>query len=236
MRLAVIPARGGSKRIPHKNIKPFNGKPIIAWSIAAAQDCGCFDVVAVSTDDREIAAVAERYGAAVPFLRPAELADDHVGTFPVVRHAVDWYCRGGVAPSEVCCIYATAPFLDPADLRHGLESLKAAGSEFAFAVATFPSPIQRALRLNRDQRVEMFHPENFHMRSQDLEPAYHDAGQFYWGRASAWMSEERVLGPNAIAVRLPRYRVQDIDTEEDWEMAEHLFRALALARARSSTP
>jgi N-acylneuraminate cytidylyltransferase len=230
MRLAVIPARGGSKRIPHKNIRLFNGKPMIAWSIAAAQDSGCFDVVAVSTDDREIAAVAERYGAAVPFLRPTELADDHVGTFPVVRHAVEWYCRDAVAPSEVCCVYATAPFLDPVDIRYGLDVLEAQGSGFAFAVTSFPSPIQRALRLNDDSRVEMFHPEHFSARSQDLEPAYHDAGQFYWGRTSAWRNEKRVFGPQATAVILPRYRVQDIDTEEDWEMAEHLFRALELAR------
>jgi N-acylneuraminate cytidylyltransferase len=233
MRLAVIPARGGSKRIPRKNIRLFNDKPMIAWSIAAARDSGCFDVVAVSTDDREIAAVARQYGAAVPFFRPAELADDHVGTIPVMRHAVEWYSQNTAAPSEVCCVYATAPFIDPADIRRGFDVFIASGSSYTFSVTTFPSPIQRAFRLNRDSRVEMFHPELFNARSQDLEPAYHDAGQFYWGRACAWRSQERVFGPNATVVILPRYRVQDIDTEEDWEMAEHLFRALALARVSS---
>ncbi len=225
MRLAVIPARGGSKRIPRKNIRPFNGKPMVAWSIEAARASGCFDVIAVSTDDAEIAEVARAFGAAAPFVRPAELSNDYAGTMDVVRHAVEWYAGNGEAPEEVCCIYATAPFVDPEDIRRGLDVLRSTGSSYAFAATTFASPIQRAFRLTTAGRVEMFDPKMFSVRSQDLEPAYHDAAQFCWGGASAWLAGERTFGPGASVVVLPRSRVQDIDTLEDWDMAERLWRA-----------
>lgn len=229
MRLAVIPARGGSKRIPRKNIKPFAGKPMIAWSIAAALESKCFDVVAISTDDAEIAEVARGYGAEIPFMRPLELSDDRTGTIPVVRHAVEWYFQQGAAPSEVCCLYATAPFIRAADIRLGLDVLTRSQANYAFTVTTYPSPIQRAFRLTGEGRVEMFHPELYNTRSQELEVAYHDAAQFYWGRASAWLAEERVFGASASVVVLPRYRVQDIDTQEDWVMAQYLFEVLKQA-------
>lgn len=182
MNLAVIPARGGSKRIPRKNIKPFCGKPMIAWSIEAALASGCFDRVIVSTDDEEIAAVAREYGAEVPFMRSAELADDYAGTTPVIRDAVLRYAELYQMPAFVCCLYATAPFVQPADLQQGLATLQQADdAAYAFSVTSFPAPIQRALRVNQQGRVEMFQPENFHTRSQDLEPAFHDAGQFLLG-------------------------------------------------------
>lgn len=225
MKLALIPARGGSKRIPRKNIRPFNGKPMIAWSIEAARDTACFDVIAVSTDDAEIADVARSFGATVPFVRPPELSDDHAGTTAVVRHAVEWYMQKGDAPEVVCCIYATAPFVDPADIRRGLAMLTEEDCSYVFTVTTFPSPIQRAFRLIGG-RVEMFQPDQFEKRSQDLEIAYHDAAQFYWGRATAWQAEERLFGSGARAIVLSRSRVQDIDTPEDWDMAELMWHAL----------
>lgn len=226
MNIAVIPARGGSKRIPRKNIREFCGKPMIAWSIAAARQSGCFDRVLVSTDDPEIAAVAERFGAEAPFVRPAELSNDHAGTIPVMRHAVEWLVKQRSAPENICCIYATAPFISPDDIRAGLELLQGNRVAFAFSVTTFPYPIQRALRLTQKGRVQMFSRKYSATRSQDLEEAYHDAGQFYWGRAEAWLAEKIIFGPDSLPVILPRHRVQDIDTMEDWRRAELMFTAL----------
>lgn len=225
MKLAVIPARGGSKRIPRKNVKPFCGRPIIEWSIEAALESACFDRVLVSTDDPEIAEQARRSGAEAPFVRPAELSDDHTGTIPVVRHAVQWQTVNGARAEWVCCIYATAPFLRSSDLRRGFETLSGSGADFAFSVTKYPFPIQRAVRLDARGRVEMFQPEAFNVRSQDLEEAYHDAAQFYWGRADAWLTAGTIFGPQSCAVVLPAHRVQDIDTPEDWTRAEWMFRA-----------
>ena len=226
MKLAVIPARGGSKRIPRKNIKTFCGKPMIAWSIEAALQSGCFDAVAVSTDDAEIAEVARAHGAIVPFMRPAELSDDHTGTIPVIRHAIEWHQHQGQTPERVCCIYATAPFVRAEDLKRGLRVLEETGCDYAFSVTSYAFPIQRAIRITPQGRVEMFHPEHFNTRSQDLEEAFHDAGQFYWGQASAWLAGKPIFSPDAAPVILPRHRVQDIDTPEDWTRAEWLFKAM----------
>ena len=226
MKIAVIPARGGSKRIPRKNIRPFGGKPMIAWSIEAALQSGCFDQVIVSTDDTEIAEVAITCGAAVPFMRPAELSDDHTGTIPVIRHAIEWFKQQGAVPGKVCCIYATAPFVRGENIQKGLDILDSTGSDYAFSVTSYAFPIQRALRLTAAGRVEMFHPEHFNTRSQNLEEAYHDAGQFYWGRSSAWLAGKPIFSPDATPVILPRHRVQDIDTPEDWERAEWMFKAM----------
>jgi pseudaminic acid cytidylyltransferase len=228
MKLAVIPARGGSKRIPRKNIKLFCGKPMIAWSIEAALHSECFDQVVVSTDDFEIAEVACKCGAQVPFMRPTELSDDYTGTTAVVVHAIDWFTAQGETPAQVCCLYATAPFVSSDDLRRGLTVLTETRCDYAFSVTTYAFPIQRAIRLNEVGRIEMFRPEHFNTRSQDLETAYHDAGQFYWGRAVAWVQGRMVFGPTAAPVMLPRHRVQDIDTPEDWLMAEYLFQAFKL--------
>jgi pseudaminic acid cytidylyltransferase len=226
MRLAIIPARGGSKRIPRKNIKPFSGLPMMAWSIAAAQQSGCFDRIIVSTDDIEIAQVALAHGADVPFLRPPELSGDYSGTIPVVAHAVAWQNQHGGPAQDACCIYATAPFVQAEDLRRGLQTLKSSGANYAFSVTSYAFPIQRAIRITAQQRVEMFQPEHFGTRSQDLEEAWHDAGQFYWGKASAWLAGKPLFSNDAAPVRLPRHRVQDIDTPEDWQRAEWLFKAM----------
>lgn len=226
MKVAIIPARGGSKRIPRKNIKPFCGKPMIAWSIEAALQSGCFDRIIVSTDDSEIAAVARQHGAEVPFMRPAELSDDHTGTIPVIRHAIEWCNQQGPRVELACCLYATAPFVRAEDLLHGLATLQGNDCDYAFSVTSYAFPIQRAIRINAKGRVEMFNPEHFNTRSQDLEEAFHDAGQFYWGRADAWLMSKPIFTPDSQPVPLPRHRVQDIDTPEDWSRAEWLFKAM----------
>ncbi len=226
MKIAVIPARGGSKRIPKKNIKPFCGKPMIAWSIEATLISGCFDRIIVSTDDQEIADVALHYGAEVPFLRPKDLSDDHTGTTPVIRHATEWVSKNGTPATHVCCIYATAPFIRPIDIQDGLTALKTAACDYAFSVTSYAFPIQRAVKITPENRVEMFEPAHFQTRSQDLEEAYHDAAQFYWGTADAWLAERPIFGAKSVPVILPRHRVQDIDTPEDWTTAEFMFKAM----------
>lgn len=226
MRLAVIPARGGSKRIPRKNIKPFGGLPMIAWSIRAAINSQCFDRIIVSTDDAEIAVVAKENGAEVPFVRPANLADDHTGTIPVIAHAIGWQNQQGDAATQVCCLYATAPFVQAADLQRGLDVLNKTGADYAFSVTSYAFPIQRAIRITAEQRVDMLQPEHFNTRSQDLPEAWHDAGQFYWGQAQAWLAAKPLFSQGSAPVPLPRHRVQDIDTPEDWERAEWLLKAM----------
>ncbi len=226
MRIAIIPARGGSKRIPRKNIRPFCGVPMIAWSIAAARASKCFEHVIVSTDDDEIAQVAREHDAEVPFLRPKHLADDHTGTIAVIAHAIQELRQRGMDVRETCCIYATAPFIQAADIQRGFSCLCETQADFAFSVTSYAFPIQRAMRMNSNGRVEMFYPEHFNTRSQDLEEAWHDAGQFYWGRVDAWLNGQSVFGEKSVPVILPRYRVQDIDTQEDWVRAEWMFRAM----------
>lgn len=226
MNLAVIPARGGSKRIPRKNIKEFCGKPMLAWSIEAAQQSGCFDDVIVSTDDEEIAAVAQQYGATVPFMRPAELSDDMTGTSPVVWHAIETLAAQGKEYNQVCCIYATAPFLAAESLKQAMDLLQQESASFVFSVTSFPYPIQRALRINSQGHAEMREPEYGPTRSQDLEEAFHDAGQFYLGSATSWLAKKGVFNSGALPFILPRFRVQDIDTPEDWVRAELMMKAL----------
>jgi len=226
MKIAVIPARGGSKRVPRKNIRPFAGKPMIAWSIEAAFASGCFDEIIVSTDDAEIADVARGAGASVPFVRPAELSNDHAGTVPVIKHAVEWAIENGRDVETACCIYATAPFISPADISMASNSLLGSGCDYVFPVTTYAFPIQRAIKINSAKRVEMFDTRYYAVRSQDLEHAYHDCGQFYWGRRDAWLSETPIFSTNAMPIIVPRYRVQDIDTLEDWAYAELLFELL----------
>ena len=219
--VCLIPARGGSKRIPGKNIRPFAGRPMIDWSIAAALDAGCFDRVIVSTDDEAIAETARTAGAEVPFVRPDVLADDHATTAAVIAHALDWLEGRGGLPRALCCLYATAPFVRAGDLLAARAMLDD-GSDFAMPVAAYAFPVQRAVFLDGGH-MRMADPGAFSTRSQDLPEAYHDAGQFYWGTVAAWRSGAPVFGPRTAALVLPRWRVQDIDTPEDWHMAERLF-------------
>lgn len=226
MRVAVIPARGGSKRIPRKNVRPFAGKPMIAHSIATALESSVFDRVVVSTDDPEIAEVARAHGAEAPFVRPAELSDDHTATTAVIAHAVRWLHEHGAAPKAVCCIYATAPFIRAADIRSGLELLESGGWRYVFPATTFGFPIFRSFKRTPAGAVEMFYPEHFGTRSQDLPEALQDAGQFYWGLPEAWLAGERLFDKGSSVVMIPRWRVQDIDTDEDWARAEVLWKVL----------
>ena len=226
MKIAVIPARGGSKRIPRKNIRMFCGKPIIAYSIAAAQQAGLFDQVVVSTDDEEIASVAREFGAMTPFIRPKEIADDFTGTNAVVKHAVAWFDAQSNDVTHACCLYATAPLVQARFITEGHEALAHSDAAFAFSVTSYAFPIQRAVRIRTDGRVDAIYPEHHMTRSQDLAHAYHDAGQFYWGTARAFLEDMPLFAPHSIGVILPRHFVQDIDTLEDWERAELMYRAI----------
>lgn len=226
MKVAVIPARGGSKRIPRKNIKVFCGRPMIAWSILAAQQSGLFDRIIVSTDDEEIAEVARAWGAEVPFLRPDELSDDYAGTTEVIAHAARWCLAQGEAPSAVCCIYATAPLIRAEDLVRGWGTLQSGDWAYAFSATEFSSSIYRSFQELPEGGLRMLFPEHFSTRSQDLPMALHDAGQFYWGRPSAWMEGLRIFDRHSMPVRIPRWRVQDIDDMDDWIRAEMIFKQL----------
>ena len=224
--VAIIPARGGSKRIPHKNIKSFEGKPIIGYSIETALESGLFDRVIVSTDDPEIASVSKSFGAEIPFLRPVELADDFTGTNAVVKHCLEWLLKNNYPVTYACCIYATAPFVHKKYLQEGYKQLVDSGKSFAFSITSFPFAIQRALRIKTDNSVEPIFPENNFTRSQDLENTYHDAGQFYWGTKDAFLNDEVVYSSKSTGVILPRFLVQDIDTLEDWHYAELMYKTL----------
>ncbi len=226
LNIAIIPARGGSKRIPRKNIKDFCGEPMIAWSIKAAKNAKCFDRIIVSTDDREISEVALDYGVEVPFIRPKSLSDDHTPTIPVIAHAIEW-CQQNIAPvHNVCCLYATAPFVMPEDILTAQDLLIKHDADYAFSVTNYSFPIQRAIRINSEGFVGMFNPEYFNVRSQDLEPSYHDAGQFYWGKSAAWLAAKPIFTSKSVPHVLPVYRVQDIDTLDDWVRAELLFKLM----------
>jgi len=231
VRIAVIPARGGSQRIPRKNIRPFCGRPMMAWAIDAALGSALFDHVIVSTDDAEVADVARACGAEVPFTRPADISGHHSGTTEVVTHAVRWSLEARWAVTAVCCLYATAPFVEGDDLRRGLSALESGEWSYAFAATEFAAPIFRAFRQCEGGGVEMFFPEHFDTRSQDLPRALHDAGQFYWGRPDAWLEGRRIFDRHSVPVMIPRWRVQDIDDADDWTRAEMMFTYLKGSRA-----
>lgn len=225
MKLAVIPARGGSKRIPRKNIRPFAGKPMIAYAIHAALKANIFDHIVVSTDDPEIAAVSIAAGAEVPFRRSMNLADDHTPTVPVVADAIHQCRRLGWAVEQVCCIYPGVPFIDTQDILIALTVLEHADSDYVFPVAPFPSAVQRALQRHADGSSHPFFPQYANTRTQDLEPGYYDAGQFYWGRARSWEVGLSIHN-HAKTIVLPEWRVVDIDTPADWDRAEMLHKVL----------
>jgi N-acylneuraminate cytidylyltransferase len=232
IKVAVIPARGGSKRIPRKNIKQFFGKPMIAWSIEAAKKSEIFDRIIVSTDDNEIASIAKEWGAEVPFLRPGELSEDHTATIPVIAHAVDWLLNQGEELEAVCCIYATAPFVDENDIVQGYTELTSGNWAYTFSATDFSAPIFRSFKMTEAGGVEMFYPEHFDTRSQDLPEAFHDAGQFYWGRTESWLQDKIFFSNESKPILIPRWRVQDIDTPSDWQRAEKI--ALQILNSSSS--
>ena len=227
MNICVIPARGGSKRIPRKNIKDFFGKPLIAYSIETAIKSNLFQRVIVSTDDEEIAIIAKKYGAEIPFLRPKELSDDFTGTADVVNHAVEYFENLGEKYEYICTVYATAPFIQVKYLVKGYEVLKSSDAVNAFSSASMPFPIQRSFTIDKNGRCKMFTPEHYSTRSQDLEDSYQDAGQFYWTNRIRQIENDTkmVFSQISIPIILPRHLIQDIDTPEDWQYAELMFEA-----------
>lgn len=230
--IAIIPARGGSKRIPRKNIKPFFGKPMIAYSIEAAINAKLFDEIIVSTDDDEIADIAQKFGASVPFMRPKELSDDFTTTGAVIEHAINFLKNSGEKIKFVCTIYATAPLIDEKYLRLGFEKLSNSHAKYAFSCTSMPFPIWRTFKITDNGRCEMFWKENFAKRSQDLEEAYQDAGQFYWANLDISSSDDVFFGQDSIPIILPRHLVQDIDTLDDWQRAEFLYEALQRSKGK----
>ena len=234
MKVAIIPARSGSKRIPNKNIKRFAGRPMISYSIEAAKKSKLFDWIIVSTDSDAIAEISRQWGAESPFRRPQELSDDYTATGPVVLHALHWMLDKRYDVRVICCIYATAPFLRAEDLVRGYQTMCENCAASAFSVTTFKYPIFRSLKIDSDGRLSMIWPEYLNSRSQDLPEAYHDAGQFYWADAKRFITNKRFLSKDAFPVILPRYLVQDIDTLEDWETAERMYLSLNSINASSS--
>ncbi|TWI72368.1 N-acylneuraminate cytidylyltransferase [Desulfobotulus alkaliphilus] len=228
MNIAIIPARGGSKRIPGKNIRSFAGKPMIAYSIEAAILSGLFDRIIVSTDSPEIASTARKYGAEVPFLRPEKLSDDHTPTTPVLLHCLQHLEKKNTLPEYACCIYATAPLIQPCFIKKGYKTIKTRKVSSVFSVTSFTFPIFRALHITETGHLAMFWPEHELTRSNDLPEAFHDAGQFYWFDCRKFMKHPKIYTDDALPVILPRHLVQDIDTEEDWQRAEYLYKALQL--------
>lgn len=244
MNIAVIPARGGSQRIARKNIRLFAGRPMLAWSIEAARESGLFEHILVSTDDPEIASIARSLGAIVPFMRPDHLADPHTGLIPVVAHAAEWGIEHYPHISGLCCLLATAPLLQVADLAGARQRMDQGNWEYCFSATPFPAPVQRSFRLidpgqgtpatDQPGVVQSLFPEHLNSRSQDLPAVYHDAAQFYWGKPTAWLQQLPIFAEHSTVWLLPRWRVQDIDTEEDWHRAEILFQLIKAGVAAES--
>ena len=231
--VAVITARGGSKRIPNKNIRLLAGKPILAWPILAARATGIFDRIIVSTDSPDIANVAKDWGAEVPFMRPAELSDDYTPTAPVLLHALEFLINNNSNPEYACCIYPTAPFLLPEYLQQGLEELREQNAPAVLSVTTYAYPVLRAFKHCESGYLSYNWPEYELTRSQDLPEFYHDAGQFYWVNVRAFCEQKRIIMPGTRPIILPRKYVQDLDTLEDWDVAE-LMAAFLLLHKKSS--
>ena len=223
-KLAIITARGGSKRIPRKNIRNFLGKPIIAYSIESAIKSGVFDEIMVSTDDDEIAEIAEKFGAKVPFKRSEATSNDTATTTDVIIEVLEEYKKHGQIFDYACCIYPTAPFIKPENLKTGLDKMIESKTEAAFPVVKYSYPVQRALEIGLDGRLTMLYPEHSRSRSQDLKAIFHDAGQFYWFKTSAITPDMELLKMKASPIIVPETVVQDIDTENDWILAEMKYK------------
>lgn len=223
MIVAIIPARGGSKRIPRKNIRDFGGKPMISWTIREAQKSQLFDHIIVSTDDDEIKKISEQHGAIVPFVRPANISDDNTPTVPVISHAIKEIDSSHGHVDYACCIYPCSPLLKDYDLIKSFNMLKSTGENFVYPIVEYPHPIYRSMKQSKDGRMQFIYPEYELTRTQDLEEAFHDAGQFYWGRADAWRKQKK-MHSDGIGMQIPSYRVVDIDTEDDWKRAELYFK------------
>jgi len=227
MKIAVIPARGGSKRIPHKNIKPFAGRPIISYAIKAAQKTRLFDRIIVSTDDVQIAEVAQKYGAEVPFIRDKNLSDDQTHVGPVIEDCCRWLIDNGCLPEFICTIFATVPLISEKDICNAFKLIEEnpdVGN--VSTISKFPSPVQRALTISKDGLLQMSEPDNFNKRSQDLQETYYYTGQFYWSRLESIVAKNMAANLLTLPYIISRSRSQDIDNIEDWEYAEILYKAL----------
>lgn len=227
MRVAIIPARGGSKRIPRKNVKPFFGVPMIARTIQLALESSLFDHVVVSTDDIDIADIAKKAGAQIPFMRPLDLADDLTPTVPVIAHAVQLCGKLGWDISYACCIYPCVPLLNHKDIEAALNMALVQDADFVYPVTDYAHPIQRAMRRSATGAMSLYSPQYELTRTQDLEKSYHDAGLFYWGKASAWLAHKK-MHTAGLGMPIPHWRVVDIDSEDDWRRAELLFKTMQL--------
>ncbi len=225
MNIAIIPARGGSKRIPRKNIKQFHGKPMICWSIDTAKASGLFEHIIVSTDDLEIADIAKNVGAEVPFTRPAELANDSTPTVPVVAHAIDACAGLGWVADHVCCIYPCAPFARVDDIKAGLSMLKEKDADYVYPVVEYTHPVQRAMLRSVEGGMKFLFPEHELARTQDLQKTFHDAGQFYWGKSNSWQDMKK-MHSGGLGLIIPSWSTVDIDTEDDWDRAELIFHTM----------
>lgn len=220
-KIAIIPARGGSKRIPKKNIKDFLGKPIIAYSIEAAIQSNLFDEVIVSTDSEEIAEIAKKYGAKIPFLRSEKNSNDFATTFDVIQEVLEWYSDKNITINKASCIYATAPFITSNLLIQADQNLTSNQFDTVFPVTRFGFPIQRAIKkTNNSGKMELFQPEHLNSRSQDLEPAFQDAGQFYFFIPNEILKKKKLWTDNSGIIEIDELLAQDIDTETDWKLAE----------------
>ena len=224
--LCIIPARGGSKRIPRKNIKDFLGKPIIAYSIEAALRSELFDEVMVSTDDGEIAEIAKKFGAKIPFMRTDKNADDYATTADVLIEVLNEYEKKGEKFDFACCVYPTAPLIKLEDLKKGFDLIKNNEYDSVFSAVEFSFPIWRGLRKSSEEKFEMVWPEYLNSRSQDLETVYHDAGQWYWFKPEKLAVSQKLTGSNSSCFILPNTQVQDIDNEVDWRLAELKYEIL----------
>lgn len=227
MKIAVIPARGGSKRIPRKNIKVFNNKPMILWALNTAKESGMFDHIIVSSDDEEIIEISKEFGAEVPFIRPKEISDDHTPTVPVISHALKECINLGWPVEYACCIYPCVPFLRSSDLINSFEIIKNSQADFVYPVAEYAHPIQRAMRQLDSGKMQFIDPSNEMTRTQDLEKTYHDAGQFYWGKKDAWINEKK-MHSDGVGMQIENWRVVDIDNHDDWKRAEILYNLINL--------
>ena len=228
MKLAIIPARSGSKRIKNKNIKNFFGKPIIYWSIKLAIETNLFDKIIVSTDSHKIAKLSRSYGAETPFIRPKNLSNDYVNTNEVIKHSIKWFKSKKIDFDYVCCIYPTAPFLTKKNIKKGLKLLTTKKKLFSFTVTSFPHPIERALSVKKNGEVIPLSKKNEIKRSQEFNIFYHDIGQMYWGRSDAFLENKKIFSKNSVAIQVPRYLSHDINTIDEWKNAEMVFKSLKI--------
>ena len=224
MNVAIIPARAGSKRIPKKNIKKFQGKPIFYWPLIAAKKTNLFDKIILSTDSKSIAKIGKKYNMDVPFLRPKNISGDHASTSSVISHAIRWLRNNNVNPKFICCIYPTAAYLNPKDLITGYKKIKKNKWDYVFSGGKFNSSIFRSFKKNRFNGLKMLFSKYYKKRTQDIFDTYHDAGQFYWGRSESWLKEKPIFAKNSTIVEIPTWRIHDIDTIEDWKTAEKMWK------------